>query len=422
MSGSVALDVVIGLVFIYLLYSLLASIVQEIISTHLNLRAQNLREAISRMLNDDDDADQITFWQKISERLNLFRFNIKNGAINQFYDHQEISGLGRSKRKQPSAINATSFAKVVFDYLKKKGEGISELEKVKSGLKSIQAGPGADILGKKTCEYVESLLIDAQHDLDKFKENLNTWFDRTMEQTTEWYKQRVQIILLIIGFSIAWVFNADTFVIIKKLSVDKDLREQMVQLASNYLESNSHEYLAVPKLKLLDSITVDTTANADTLKQALANYSKSVSEYNERLDSLLAVKKELQKDIDKANNLLGQGSWLPDRIKVDTSGFLYPTHIEPDLAGKIFNKCDQKDRSVAGFADVTWWNRVAYWFLLLWKHFFGYLLTALALSLGAPFWFDLLNKLMQLRGTISKKTPQGRSTSQATQSTEIVKG
>jgi hypothetical protein len=30
---------------------------------------------------------------------------------------------------------------------------------------------------------------------------------------------------------------------------------------------------------------------------------------------------------------------------------------------------------------------------------FGWLITALALSLGAPFWFDLLNKIIQLRGT-----------------------
>ena len=32
--------------------------------------------------------------------------------------------------------------------------------------------------------------------------------------------------------------------------------------------------------------------------------------------------------------------------------------------------------------------------------FFGWLITAIALSLGAPFWFDLLNKLMKLRGSV----------------------
>jgi hypothetical protein len=41
----------------------------------------------------------------------------------------------------------------------------------------------------------------------------------------------------------------------------------------------------------------------------------------------------------------------------------------------------------------------------------GWLLTALAVSLGAPFWFDLLNKLMVIRST---RKPDEKSTSPAT--------
>jgi hypothetical protein len=33
-------------------------------------------------------------------------------------------------------------------------------------------------------------------------------------------------------------------------------------------------------------------------------------------------------------------------------------------------------------------------------HFLGWLLTALAVSLGAPFWFDMLNKIMVIRSTV----------------------
>ena len=32
--------------------------------------------------------------------------------------------------------------------------------------------------------------------------------------------------------------------------------------------------------------------------------------------------------------------------------------------------------------------------------FFGYLLTAFAVTLGAPFWFDVLNRLMVIRATV----------------------
>ncbi len=46
--------------------------------------------------------------------------------------------------------------------------------------------------------------------------------------------------------------------------------------------------------------------------------------------------------------------------------------------------------------------------------FWGYLITALAISLGAPFWFDVLNKLIRMRGSI-QKIPKSTSGQEATQ-------
>lgn len=52
MFNNFALDVFIGLVFIFLLYSLLATIIQEMIATRLAFRAKVLEKAIIRMLED----------------------------------------------------------------------------------------------------------------------------------------------------------------------------------------------------------------------------------------------------------------------------------------------------------------------------------------------------------------------------------
>jgi len=46
------------------------------------------------------------------------------------------------------------------------------------------------------------------------------------------------------------------------------------------------------------------------------------------------------------------------------------------------------------FAEPSEENSNAAWFLKL----VGWLITALAVSLGGPFWFDLLNRLVDLRG------------------------
>lgn len=51
--------------------------------------------------------------------------------------------------------------------------------------------------------------------------------------------------------------------------------------------------------------------------------------------------------------------------------------------------------------DGGWWDQL-YW------HWLGWLLTALAISLGAPFWFDLLNKFIVIRSAVKphEKSPE----------------
>ncbi|MFN2598074.1 MAG: hypothetical protein ABR563_12915, partial [Pyrinomonadaceae bacterium] len=48
-----------------------------------------------------------------------------------------------------------------------------------------------------------------------------------------------------------------------------------------------------------------------------------------------------------------------------------------------------------------WGARKTYGWLLL--KLFGLFLTGLAISQGAPFWFDLLNKFMVIRSTVKPK-------------------
>ena len=40
-------------------------------------------------------------------------------------------------------------------------------------------------------------------------------------------------------------------------------------------------------------------------------------------------------------------------------------------------------------------------------HWAGWLITALAVSLGAPFWFDMLNKIMIVRSTVKPSEKSG---------------
>lgn len=61
---------------------------------------------------------------------------------------------------------------------------------------------------------------------------------------------------------------------------------------------------------------------------------------------------------------------------------------EQELLGQLFGW----GRERASFSNQPWWR----WLL---RHLVGWTITALAVSLGAPFWFDTLNRFMSLRAS-----------------------
>ncbi len=51
----------------------------------------------------------------------------------------------------------------------------------------------------------------------------------------------------------------------------------------------------------------------------------------------------------------------------------------------------------------AWYSLLLFW---LNRHWLGFIITSAALSLGAPFWFDLLNKLVSMRSAGQKPAPE----------------
>src|SRR6476659_1104564 len=102
MFDNVAFEVSIGLVFIYLLYSLLATIVGEIISTACGIRQRLLRIAIERMFNDG-------YYTKIDRAKKSF---------SNFFEDRWISIKGWARKVllyEPDEFK-TSFAGKFYEY------------------------------------------------------------------------------------------------------------------------------------------------------------------------------------------------------------------------------------------------------------------------------------------------------------------
>jgi hypothetical protein len=391
MFNSPILDVTIGLVFIFLLYSLLVTAVNEAIASVFSLRARMLRNAIvDRMFSRHEPG---TRWSSIKKGAGEFYQEaakiIKGTRITEapkkygdrFYQHPLIQNYGSSKVfPLPSYIPARNFSTVVIDMLKadyetkkdhiaifKNQQHPSEdtsfretsssqrtdINKIRDLIEyyrnqpvNLKAGDQLNAIDEHTQKMLHLLLTESKYNLEEFTLKLEHWFDDTMNRVSGWYKRQTQTILFILGLTVASILNVDTIAIVDGLSTDEVARERLVQLAIQA----SDKYKDDPRVKKMaapdGSMVPDTSANSTAANQDL------FKSYQVQLDS---IKNLIQGDIRQSGNILALGWGSPE----DDGGF--------------------------------------------WSKLLGLLITAFAISLGAPFWFDLLNKLVMLRSTGKKE-------------------
>ncbi|MBN2486154.1 MAG: hypothetical protein JXB34_09290 [Bacteroidales bacterium] len=336
MTGNIAIDVAIGLIFVYCLYSLLATTISEFIAMTFQMRAKNLKRAIGRMLDDENSPVLSEGFYKAP----LIKY-LSRGKLMKFFGNNSL----------PSNIPPELFSKALLYMLKEgKTSGINPAGAIKASLESISGGKQSD-----TISHLLFLLEESNGDMEKFTTMLEQWFDATMERCSGWYKRNMSYVTLGLSLLIATLFNIDSFQIIGTLSKDSVAREQYVQLAGNLMQSTIFSESEQPKAP---GILHDTLQRTKTI-----NDSNTFG--NENALNIFYAQKLLLERMDS----------------------LYTLSQEP--------------RSILSFERK---NRIK-WFYSDLQNFLGCLVTAIALSLGAPFWFDLLNKLMKLRSSI----PIGKS-------------
>jgi hypothetical protein len=372
MTNLIVLDVVIGLVFVYLLYSMLATILQELLATWFSFRSKLLERAIFRMLEDGHDFDK-----RFSSLKALFKRtrspDTPKTPIDVFYNHPMIKYLGEDKyNSKPSYITRQTFSKVMIDLLRgdelKTGDDIKPL--IENSINNGKLATSGVKIEDETLQFIRSVWIDAQGDVDAFRKSLEQWFDDTMERCTGWYKRHTQYILLVIGLLIAIVFNVDTIAIVGKLEKDPKLRDAVVQQAESF--TKAHPNLYQERVRDLN----------DNRKYAILYTKKdSTTIIYSKIDSL-AHKNKLD-SIARAKNdsLLKRGKMLTHKADSLVNGDITKMNGQMGMGIGTFS-----------FKDGGWKKVVS--------SIFGWLITALALSLGAPFWYDLLNKFMKLRSSI----------------------
>ncbi|MCB9280658.1 MAG: hypothetical protein H6562_17330 [Lewinellaceae bacterium] len=385
------LEIVIGLIFIFLLLSLLATTVQELIASVMGLRGKILLKALAKLLEIDNDeaADRIANSKAVQE----FKDKILNSKV-----YRKYSGRFLWLKQLPSYLSADQVTSIINDLMSSEEEAApAAATGARGGLESLTGtegqpakpapantggmltkmkqsdmrnnlaviysstktpatrggGTGArgfatleDLLDDEVSAAKEKIKATAENiedAVEKAKANFKKQYNEIMDRATGWYKRSVQFILLIIGLVIAISFDADTFKIYSNLTSNPQARQELLSLAENFVNE--------------DKISV-YTAGADT--SAVADTAE-VSRLKGLVDSLL------YNEIQNVPTPLGLGWQSP-------------------LSAQLKAAQDGGQKA---------------WRFYLYK-IFGWIVTALAVSLGAPFWFDMLQKVIRIRNAGNK--------------------
>lgn len=209
MFGSTILDVVIGVVFLFLALSLVTSMLNEAVAGFFSLRARTLEQGVRSMLNDP-----------AGQRL-----------AHQVYDHPLVAALARPttldrilrRQARPPYIPASVFATALMDCL------VDTVAPDAPNRQKLMAELG-NVVVSLPSEYDDlkralvSLIDDGAGDVQRVRENLEKWFNDSMERVAGWYKRLAQKITVGIAISLALVTNADMLMVANALYHDASIR------------------------------------------------------------------------------------------------------------------------------------------------------------------------------------------------------
>ena len=312
MFGSPILEVIIGMLFVYLLLSLLASAIGEYLEAKFNNRAKLLKKGIELLLNDTSGSPA-------------------PDLAKQLYAHGLIRPLYRDATALPSYIPSRTFALALWNMATGGADG-----GVTTNLREIRATV-AKIPQQELKTALLTLIDEANGDLERARANIEHWYESAMDRVSGWYKRKTAYTMLAIGLVMAAVLNADTINIATALARNSALRAAVVTAAEKRLAADQQKP------------TGGTQSNADADARDTA-----------ATQALIQAHSEV-----KALGLpIGWSGW----------------------------KASKDDPRRAPDTPVDWLLKVV-----------GLLLTGFAVSQGAPFWFDLLNKIMVIRSTVKPK-------------------
>ena len=415
------IDTAIGVVVVYIAFSLLASWLGEQWSSFLKTRSKMLVGAITQLLSGTPGAAGIAA-NKISD-------SVQPAAAAAFFNHPIFQALKESAAKDPQYLSAQQFSSVLLGLVNPDGpppvpppaqpqpgavpalpapfDFTSIIDAAKKV--GVTLTPGLPVPDTPLAQQLSALAAKANGSYTAFVKAIEDWYDDHMDRVSGWYVQHTQIVLILIGLVVAILWNVDSLRVVRALSCNAALRTSVAQINVGTKDAPNSALIttvidAVPlgwkiaspissppeRPLSCDAVTQEAAAApaavaAKTAADAKAAADRTSSDAAKAAAAAAATAKAKPKD-KVAVKRASDAKAAADRARAAATKAATDAKAAADKAAP----------APVAFND---WNQWLWWGLL---KALGLVLTAVALSQGANFWFDTLSSLTRVRNAGKK--------------------
>ena len=349
MSGLPILDLVLGMIFIYFLLSIICSSAVELWFTILKTRARLLEQWLIRIF------DKPALDSHGSPILDSSKHPVTVGQA--IMDHCMVTVLS-GKGKSTSYINAENFFSALMDKI--------TLIPLNGSNNGVQLPP------KNLDEYIAAIQNST---------TISGELKRTFLMLAHEAKQASTVIsTLPAGSNITNNFSAG---IKSELDLYRERVERWYNSNADRLTGTLKRTKAVPSTIIIAIIiTIGLNADSISIGKYLYDHKEETRQFADRATISLGNYEARIKQLNKENeNEKGR-----DTITI--------VNVDTDLQ-EMKNDIAAMKAAVPKGLPIGWKSTTVDWT----KHIAGWIVTILAICIGAPFWFDILNKITNLRST-----------------------
>lgn len=355
------MSVILGMLLVFLIFSVAVSYLRELIAHRLADRGRFLRDGVYRLIGDDAVAARLLH-------------------------HALIGGLYRdpsTRTRPPSYVDPASFALALSHIIVRRGAPptVTSSSTAADNAQAISRPLTYDTLRTALSRFADQQsqlaiallpVVDrAAGDLQKALDGIEHWFTTGMDRVSGWYKAYARKQLFWLGLLLAAALNIDSIEIFRHLNRNPEEAEKLAQLTEQLQRTG--------KLGNVDIEALATRTASNQEMQSLA----AMIEDRATLGTLpigyacLGAAKDAGRRLDDRTAAAGADKGAGGADKGAGAA----------LAASLAS-CQEEIGRLHQLSVQQWLLKGL-----------GWILTAFAGSLGAAYWFAAISKVMNVRGS-----------------------